>query len=97
MRRLTDVRHCQIDLTNPRRLFVRGVVNLGHQLVDVIDVYDYRVHRPLGLFGKLAMAHIGEASHINADRVSRSEQTAHTLREKGSHLTELVSLFRLKR
>ncbi|MNV91617.1 Methyl-accepting chemotaxis protein III [compost metagenome] len=44
----------------------------------------------------LAMTHIGEATHINADRVSRSEQTAHTLREKGSHLTELVSLFRLK-
>jgi methyl-accepting chemotaxis protein len=44
----------------------------------------------------LAMTHIGEASHINADRVSRSEQTAQTLREKGSHLTELVSLFRLK-
>ncbi len=43
----------------------------------------------------LAMTHIGEASHINADRVSRSEQTAQTLREKGSHLTELVSLFRL--
>jgi methyl-accepting chemotaxis sensory transducer len=44
----------------------------------------------------LAMAHIGEASHINADRVSRSEQTAQTLREKGSHLTQLVSLFQLK-
>jgi len=44
----------------------------------------------------LAMTHIGEASHINADRVSRSEQTAHTLREKGSHLTQLVSLFQLK-
>ncbi|ASV53778.1 Methyl-accepting chemotaxis protein [Lelliottia jeotgali] len=44
----------------------------------------------------LAMSHIGEASHINADRVSRSEQTAHTLREKGSHLTQLVSLFHLK-
>ncbi|WP_337018327.1 methyl-accepting chemotaxis protein [Leclercia sp. AS011] len=43
----------------------------------------------------LAMTHIGEASHINADRVSRSEQTALVLREKGSHLTELVSLFRL--
>jgi len=43
----------------------------------------------------LAMTHIGEASHINADRVSRSEQTAQVLREKGSHLTELVSLFRL--
>lgn len=45
----------------------------------------------------LAMTHIGEASHINADRVSRSEQTAHTLREKGLHLTQLVSLFQLKR
>lgn len=44
----------------------------------------------------LAMTHIGEASHINADRVLRSEQTAHTLREKGSHLTQLVSLFQLK-
>ncbi len=44
----------------------------------------------------LAMTHIGEASHINADRVSRSEQTAHSLREKGSHLTQLVSLFQLK-
>lgn len=42
------------------------------------------------------MTHIGEASHINADRVLRSEQTAHTLREKGSHLTQLVSLFQLK-
>ena len=44
----------------------------------------------------LAMTHIGEASHINADRVSRSEQTAQTLREKGSHLAEVVSIFRLK-
>ena len=44
----------------------------------------------------LAMTHIGEASHINADHVLRSEQTAHTLREKGSHLTQLVSLFQLK-
>ena len=44
----------------------------------------------------LAMTHIGEASHINADRISRSEQTAQTLREKGSHLTRLVSLFQLK-
>ncbi|MDH6164323.1 methyl-accepting chemotaxis protein [Leclercia adecarboxylata] len=43
----------------------------------------------------LAMTHIGEASHINADRVSRSEQTAQVLRGKGSHLTDLVSLFRL--
>ena len=44
----------------------------------------------------LAMTHIGEASHINADRISRSEQTAQTLREKGSHLAQLVSLFQLK-
>ncbi|MEI9482832.1 Cache 3/Cache 2 fusion domain-containing protein [Enterobacter cancerogenus] len=44
----------------------------------------------------LAMTHIGEASHINADRVSRSEQTARALREQGSHLARLVSLFQLK-
>ena len=44
----------------------------------------------------LAMTHIGDATHINAGRVSQSEETARTLREKGAHLTELVSLFRLK-
>jgi hypothetical protein len=41
------------------------------------------------------MTHIGEATHINAGRVSRSEQTAGTLREK-AHLTEVVRLFSLK-
>lgn len=51
---------------------------------------------PPGSAVNLAMTHIGEASHINADRISRSEQTAQTLREKGSHLTQLVSLFQLK-
>ncbi|MCL9672562.1 methyl-accepting chemotaxis protein [Citrobacter sp. MNAZ 1397] len=44
----------------------------------------------------IAMAHIGEATHINAERVTRSEQTAGTLREKGAHLTEVVRLFSLK-
>jgi methyl-accepting chemotaxis protein len=44
----------------------------------------------------IAMTHIGEATHINAGRVSRSEQTAATLREKGAHLTEVVRLFSLK-
>jgi methyl-accepting chemotaxis protein len=43
----------------------------------------------------LAMTHIGEATHITADRASRSEDIARTLREKGSHLSQLVSLFRL--
>lgn len=57
----------------------------------------HRASNPRGLAVNLAMTHIGEASHINADRVSRSEQTAHTLREKGLHLTQLVSLFQLKR
>jgi len=45
----------------------------------------------------LAMTHIGEATNINAGRVARSEETARSLREKGTHLTELVSLFRLNR
>lgn len=44
----------------------------------------------------LAMNHIGEATHINAERVSRSEQTAQTLREKGHYLNTLVSVFRLR-
>ena len=44
----------------------------------------------------IAMAQIGEATHINAGRVSRSEQTAQSLREKGQHLNELVSLFHIK-
>lgn len=44
----------------------------------------------------LAMNHIGEATHINAERVSRSEQTAQTLRDKGHHLNTLVSVFRLR-
>ncbi|ARD62845.1 methyl-accepting chemotaxis protein [Kosakonia radicincitans DSM 16656] len=44
----------------------------------------------------LAMTHIGDATHVNAGRVSQSEETARTLREKGAHLTELVSLFRLR-
>ncbi|QOV69255.1 methyl-accepting chemotaxis protein [Citrobacter sp. BDA59-3] len=44
----------------------------------------------------IAMTHIGEATHINAGRVSRSEQTAGALREKGAHLTEVVRLFSLK-
>ncbi|MGP3594044.1 methyl-accepting chemotaxis protein [Vagococcus sp. WN89Y] len=44
----------------------------------------------------LAMTHIGDATHINAGRVTQSEETARTLREKGLHLNELVSLFRLK-
>lgn len=43
----------------------------------------------------LAMTHIGDATHVNAERVSRSEETAQTLREKGAHLKQLVSLFRL--
>ncbi len=44
----------------------------------------------------LAMNHIGEATNSNAERVSRSEQTAQTLREKGHHLNALVSVFRLR-
>jgi len=42
-----------------------------------------------------ATSHIGDATHVNAERVSRSEETAQTLREKGAHLKQLVSLFRL--
>jgi methyl-accepting chemotaxis protein len=65
-----------------------------NQLVTEINHASHEQSAGIGQVN-LAMTHIGEASHINADRVSRSEQTAQTLREKGSHLTDLVSLFRL--
>ncbi|MFW0977025.1 methyl-accepting chemotaxis protein [Leclercia pneumoniae] len=65
-----------------------------NQLVTEINHASHEQSAGIGQVN-LAMTHIGEASHINADRVSRSEQTAQTLREKGSHLSELVSLFRL--
>lgn len=41
----------------------------------------------------IAMVQISEATAINANRVSRSEQTSQDLRNKGHHLNELVKLF----
>lgn len=65
-----------------------------NQLVTEINHASHEQSAGIGQVN-LAMTHIGEATHINAGRVSRSEATARALREKGNHLNELVSLFRL--
>ncbi|MGP6489105.1 methyl-accepting chemotaxis protein [Duffyella gerundensis] len=44
----------------------------------------------------LAMSHIGQATHHNSELVTRSEETAQALSQKGHHLTQLVSIFSLK-
>jgi len=65
-----------------------------NQLVTEINHASHEQSAGIGQVN-IAMTHIGEATHVNAGRVSRSEATARTLREKGNHLNELVSLFRL--
>ncbi len=43
----------------------------------------------------LAMSQIGQATHQSSDMIMQSEESAQHLRQKGAHLTTLVSLFRL--
>ncbi|WP_021017583.1 Cache 3/Cache 2 fusion domain-containing protein [Prodigiosinella confusarubida] len=43
-----------------------------------------------------AINQIGLAIHKNASLVQNSDQTAHELRQKGHHLSELVSVFRIQ-
>lgn len=86
--------HALSEQTRQAMESIIGHIDNINQLVTEINHASREQSAGIGQVN-LAMAHIGEASHINADRVSRSEQTAHTLRGKGSHLTNLVSLFRL--
>lgn len=72
-----------------------GRIDRINQLVTEISHASHEQSAGIGQVN-IAMAQIGEATHINAGRVSRSEQTAQSLREKGHHLNELVSLFHLK-
>lgn len=43
----------------------------------------------------LAMNHISHATHQSSDMINQSEHTAQHLSQKGHHLTQLVSIFRL--
>ena len=82
---------------NTRQAMELITQHMGHinQLVNEINHASHEQSAGINQVN-IAMTHIGEATHINAGRVSRSEQTAGTLREKGAHLTEVVSLFSLK-
>ena len=86
--------HALSEQTRQAMESIIGHIDNINQLVTEINHASREQSAGIGQVN-MAMTHIGEASHINADRVSRSEQTAQTLRGKGSHLTNLVSLFRL--
>jgi methyl-accepting chemotaxis protein len=86
------------DLSDDTRTAMEQITtHMGHisQLVKEINQASHEQSAGINQVN-IAMVHIGEATHINAGRVSRSEQTAGTLREKGAHLTDVVSLFSLK-
>ena len=86
------------DLSDDTRKAMEQITtHMGHisQLVKEINHASHEQSAGINQVN-IAMTHIGEATHINAGRVSRSEQTAGTLREKGAHLTEVVRLFSLK-
>ncbi|XTZ37964.1 methyl-accepting chemotaxis protein [Salmonella enterica] len=87
--------HAQSEAT---RVAMHDIISHMGQINQLVHEINHASHEQSAGINQvnIAMTHIGEATHINADRVSQSEETARTLREKGSHLTELVSLFRLK-
>ena len=87
--------HTLSDNTRQAMESITAHMNHINQLVNEINNASHEQWAGINQVN-IAMTHIGEATHINAGRVSRSEQTAGTLREKGAHLTEVVRLFSLK-
>jgi len=87
--------HTLSDNTRQAMESITAHMNHINQLVNEINNASHEQSAGINQVN-IAMTHIGEATHINAGRVSRSEQTAGTLREKGAHLTEVVRLFSLK-
>lgn len=85
------------QLSEQTRREMESIITHIDQINLLVTEIDSASHEQSAGIGQvnIAMVQIGEATHINAERVSRSEQTAHDLRGKGQHLNELVSLFRL--
>lgn len=82
---------------NTRKAMESITAHMGHINHLVKEINNASREQSAGINQvNIAMTLIGEATHINAGRVSRSVQTAGTLREKGAHLTEVVRLFSLK-
>ncbi len=84
-------------LSEQTRLAMESIITHIDQINLLITEINSASHEQSAGIGQvnIAMVQIGEATHINADRVSRTEQTAQDLRSKGHHLNELVSIFRL--
>lgn len=85
------------QLSEKTRLAMESIITHIDRINLLVTEINSASHEQSAGIGQVntAMAQIGEATHINADRVSRTEQTAHDLRSKGHHLNELVSIFRL--
>ncbi|CCJ99622.1 Methyl-accepting chemotaxis protein [Cronobacter malonaticus 507] len=85
-------------LSEQTRNAMEAIISRIGQINQLVTEINHASHEQSAGIGQvnIAMHQIGEATHINAERVTRSEQTAQVLREKGNHLNELVSLFRLK-
>ncbi len=87
--------HAQSEAT---RVVMQSIIHHMANINQLVSEINHASHEQSAGINQvnLAMTHIGDATHINAGRVSNSEETARTLREKGAHLTRLVSQFRLK-
>ncbi|WP_039055519.1 methyl-accepting chemotaxis protein [Enterobacter sp. Bisph1] len=87
--------HAQSEAT---RVAMQSIISHMGEINQLVHEINHASHEQSAGINQvnLAMTHIGDATHVNAGRVSQSEETARTLREKGAHLSELVSLFRLK-
>ncbi|NIY47585.1 methyl-accepting chemotaxis protein [Cedecea colo] len=85
------------QLSEQTRLAMESIITHIDRINLLITEINSASHEQSAGIGQvnIAMVQIGEATHINADRVSRTEQTAHDLRSKGHYLNELVSIFRL--
>ncbi len=72
--------HAQSEAT---RVAMQSIIShMGDINQLVHEINQPHMNNPPGSTREPAMTHIGDATHINAGRVSQSEETARTLREK---------------
>ncbi|WP_110028085.1 methyl-accepting chemotaxis protein [Mangrovibacter plantisponsor] len=74
---------------------ITGHIEHINQLIATISSASQEQSAGIGQVN-IAMTQIGESTHINARRIARTEEVAHSLRSQGHHLTELVKLFHIK-
>lgn len=74
---------------------LRNRIQQVSTIVNDIDIASREQSDGIGQVN-IAIVQIGQATQENTILVSNSEQTAHALRQKGHHLSELVSVFRIQ-